>query len=109
MNKPISKLLGLTEVANPNVTEAGPQDIHGREDDADDPESELKTHLGDMDDDAEDPEAELEIYLSDLLSGAGFDCSTFSESGMLTRNKGLVISRGDRQFQLTIVESTRRY
>lgn len=30
---------------------------------------------------------------------------TFAENGVLTYNKGLVVTIGDRQFQITIVQS----
>ena len=43
----------------------------------------------------------------DLIGGA---VTTFRDAGVMTNNRGLVIDLpGGQQFQITLVESTRRY
>ena len=62
----------------------------------------------DDDGDDEDPEAAFEKELSSLLTGAGHRCSTFKDDGVLTSNKGLVVTTGRNTFQITIVKSRSR-
>jgi hypothetical protein len=58
-------------------------------------------------------EKRFETKLADLLDrrlSAGGGVTTFRDAGVLTVNRGLVVSLPNGQeFQLTIVESTRRY
>lgn len=53
-------------------------------------------------------EMKLARLLERCLEKAGGSVATFREAGVLTNNRGLVITLPGRQeFQLTIVESTR--
>ncbi len=55
-------------------------------------------------------EAKLARLLERRLDAAGGRVVTFHDAGVLTMNCGLVVSLpSGQQFQLTIVESTRRY
>jgi hypothetical protein len=55
---------------------------------------------------------EFEVRLADLLSrvnGGRLDVTSFEASGVLTNNRGLVVMLPNGQeFQVTIVDSTRR-
>jgi hypothetical protein len=54
-------------------------------------------------------EKRLETKLAVLLQRWA-EVATFRDAGVLTNNKGLVLSfPNGQEFQLTIVESTRRY
>jgi hypothetical protein len=54
-------------------------------------------------------EKRLANLLERVLERRGGHVRTFEEDGVLTMNRGLVVTLGNRQeFQLTIVESTRR-
>jgi hypothetical protein len=54
-------------------------------------------------------EAKLARLLERRLEITGGDVTTFEEAGVLTNNRGLVVSLPNRQsFQITIVESSRR-
>lgn len=54
-------------------------------------------------------EKRLANLLERVLEGRGGHVRTFEDNGVLTTNRGLVVTLGNRQeFQLTIVESTRR-
>ncbi len=53
-------------------------------------------------------EAKLTRLLERRLEPIGGGVTTFRDAGVLTNNRGLVVTLPDRQsFQLTIVESTR--
>ncbi len=53
-------------------------------------------------------ETKLAELLQRRLENAGGDATTFQEAGVLTNNRGLVITLANGQeFQVTIVESTR--
>ncbi len=53
-------------------------------------------------------ETKLARLLERRLDSAGGGVTTFREAGVLTMNRGLVVTLPSRQqFQLTIVESTR--
>jgi hypothetical protein len=53
-------------------------------------------------------EAKLARLLARRLENIGGGVTTFKEAGVLTMNRGLVVSLPNHQsFQLTIVESTR--
>lgn len=53
-------------------------------------------------------ETKLAELLQRRLENTGGDVTTFKEAGVLTNNRGLVVSLPNRQtFQITIVESTR--
>ena len=55
-------------------------------------------------------ETKLARLLERRLEAQGGSVSTFSEAGVMTNNKGLVVELpGGQEFQLTIVESTRRW
>ena len=55
-------------------------------------------------------ETKLARLLERRLEPIGGSVTTFRDAGVLTMNRGLVVSLPDRQeWQLTIVESTRRY
>jgi len=55
-------------------------------------------------------EAKLARLLERRLDAAGGRVVTFHDAGVLAMNRGLVISLPNgQQFQLTIVESTRRH
>lgn len=55
-------------------------------------------------------ETKLANLLDRRLGPVGGGVCTFEEAGVLTMNRGLVVSLPTHQeFQLTIVESTRRY
>ena len=55
-------------------------------------------------------ETKLANLLKRVLEERGGQIQTFEEHGVLTNNRGLVVTLPNRQeFQLTIVESTRRY
>ncbi len=55
-------------------------------------------------------EAKLARLLERRLDATGGRVTTFHDAGVSTMNRGLVISLPNgQQFQLTIVESTRRY
>ncbi len=55
-------------------------------------------------------EAKLARLLERRLDAAGGRVVTFHDAGVLTLNCGMVVSLPNgQQFQLTIVESTRRY
>jgi hypothetical protein len=55
-------------------------------------------------------ETKLANLLERRLSPIGGGVTTFRDAGVLTMNRGLVVSLPNRQeFQLTIVESTPRY
>jgi len=55
-------------------------------------------------------ETKLARLLERRLENAGGSVTTFREAGVLTNNRGLVVSLpGGQSWQLTIVESTRRY
>jgi hypothetical protein len=54
-------------------------------------------------------EAKLARLLERVLDQRGGRVETFEQAGVLTMNRGLVVTMPNRQeFQLTIVESTRR-
>jgi preprotein translocase subunit Sec63 len=54
-------------------------------------------------------EAKLAQVLTAWLDSRGGYASTFEDNGVMTMNKGLVVTLPNGQeFQLTIVESTRR-
>jgi hypothetical protein len=54
-------------------------------------------------------EAKLARLLARVLDERGGRVETFEQAGVLTMNQGLVVTLPNRQeFQLTIVESTRR-
>lgn len=54
-------------------------------------------------------EAKLARLIERRLESAGGNVSTFCDAGVLTMNRGLVVRLPNGQeFQLTIVESTRR-
>ena len=53
-------------------------------------------------------ETKLARLLERRLESTGGEVTTFQEAGVLTNNRGLVISLPNRQsFQITIVDSTR--
>jgi hypothetical protein len=53
-------------------------------------------------------EAKLARLLERRLDSAGGSVTTFRETGVLTNNRGLVVTLpAGQEFQLTIVESTR--
>ncbi len=55
-------------------------------------------------------ETKLARLLERRLEPAGGSVTTFRDAGVLTMNHGLVVSLpGGQEFQLTIVESTRRF
>ena len=55
-------------------------------------------------------ETKLANLLERRLGPVGGGVTTFRDAGVLTMNRGLVVSLpGGQEFQLTIVESTRRY
>ena len=55
-------------------------------------------------------ESKLARLLERWLDRSGGSVTTFREAGVLTNNRGLVVSLPNRQeFQLTICESTRGY
>ena len=55
-------------------------------------------------------ETKLARLLERRLEPTGGRVTTFQDAGVLTMNRGLVVSLPNGQeFQLTIVESTRRY
>ena len=55
-------------------------------------------------------ETKLARLLERRLEPIGGNVTTFRDAGVLTMNRGLVVSLPDHQeWQLTIVESTRRY
>jgi hypothetical protein len=55
-------------------------------------------------------ETKLAGLLERRLEPIGGSVNTFQDTGVLTMNRGLVVSLPNGQeFQLTIVESTRRY
>ena len=55
-------------------------------------------------------ETKLARLLERRLENVGGSVTTFKEAGVLTNNRGLVVSLpGGQAWQLTIVESTRRY
>ena len=55
-------------------------------------------------------ETKLANLLDRRLGPAGGTVTTFRDAGVLTMNRGLVVHLpGGQEFQLTIVESTRRY
>lgn len=86
---------------------------HDTEDEAITEYEELNGYDSDVDggelEDEENPrsESEMEDYLSEILMERGFDVNTFSSAGILTNNRGLVVGRGNNQFQITIVDSSR--
>ena len=54
-------------------------------------------------------EKRLANLLDRVLENRGGHVRTFEDNGVLTRNRGLVVTLGNGQeFQLTIVESSRR-
>ena len=54
-------------------------------------------------------EGQMEALLMEVLQREGFRCSTFEQSGIMTRNNG-VVARGQLgKFQITIVEDRRGY
>jgi len=54
-------------------------------------------------------ERRLAHLLERVLDRSGGHVTTFADAGVLTNNRGLVVRIGNGQeFQLTIVESTRR-
>ena len=55
-------------------------------------------------------ETRLARMLERRLDASGGQVATFEQNGVLTNNRGLVVTLGNRQeFQITIVESVRRY
>ena len=53
-------------------------------------------------------ETKLALLLERRLEKSGGEVTTFQEAGILTRNRGLVVSLPNRQtFEITIVEGTR--
>jgi hypothetical protein len=55
-------------------------------------------------------ETKLAQMLERRLERAGGSVSTFRDAGVLTMNRGLVVTLPNRQmFQVTVVESTPRY
>ena len=55
-------------------------------------------------------EKKLARLLERRLENVGGSVNTFERAGVLTNNRGLVVSLpGNQKMQLTIVESTRRY
>jgi len=55
-------------------------------------------------------ETKLARLLERRLEPVGGHVTTFQDAGVLTMNRGLVVSLpGGQQFQLTIVDSTPRY
>lgn len=72
-----------------------------------DVEADAARMQAELDDELPRTAADVETFLHDLLieHDDGIDVRTFENAGVMTYNSGLVVSIGDREYQLTIVQS----